>query len=252
MDIPASSGDIGAARDAVLAGAAGFDVVDLSDTLTGRTVLWPGTPPIGVVEEASHDRDGHHVRTVTVSEHAGTHFDAPEHFVRGGTDVSRIPAEQLAVAARVIDFTREPLADGNAALRPADVEAHEAAHGRIPAGAAVLLHTGWSARRDDVLAYAGSTGAEHLVFPGFGIDAAMLLVERGVVGLGVDTLGIDPGDAVDFPVHRDVTHPHGLWHLENLVHLDRLPPDGSVVVVGVPRIEGASGFPARVLALVPR
>lgn len=243
---------IRAARDAVLTGGAGYDVVDLSDPLTPDTVSWPGTPPIRAVDEATHDRDGLSVRVVTVSEHAGTHFDAPYHFDAGGRDPSEIPADELVVAAHVIDFTRAPLADGNAALRPQDIEAHEAANGRIPAGVAVLLRTGWSARRRDRLAYAGSADADHLVFPGFGVDAARALVERGVVGLGVDTLGIDPGSARDFPIHREVSHPNGLWHLENLVHLDRLPAVGALIVVGVPRIAGASGFPTRVIALVPR
>jgi kynurenine formamidase len=77
-------------------------------------------------------------------------------------------------------------------------------------------------------------------------------VERGVVGLGVDTLGIDPGSEPLFPVHREVTHPAGLWHLENLVNVDRLPPQGAVIAVGVPRIVGGTGFPTRVFAFVPR
>lgn len=241
-----------AARDAVLTHGTGFDVVDLSDALGPDSVSWPGSAPIRSVDEATYARDGFSARVVTLSEHAGTHLDAPSHFDAHGADPAQLPADELVLAARVIDFTRAPLSDGNAALQPADVEAHEAAHGPIPAGSAVLLRTGWSARRHDRLAYAGSADPESMVFPGFGVAAARALVDRGVVGLGVDTLGIDPGDALDLPVHRHVSHPHGLWHLENLVNLDRLPAAGALIVVGVPRIVGASGFPARVVALVPR
>ena len=98
----------------------------------------------------------------------------------------------------------------------------------------------------------GSTVTWSQYFPGFGVAAARLLVEeRGAVGLGVDTLGIDAGRAHDFPVHRHVSLPRGVWHLENLVDLHAVPAVGAWAVVGVPRVVGASGFPARVLALVP-
>ena len=52
-------------------------------------------------------------------------------------------------------------------------------------------------------------------------------------------------------MHRDVTLPRGIWHVENLTNLAAVPPVGAWAVVGVPSIAGASGFPARVLALVP-
>ena len=115
----------------------------------------------------------------------------------------------------------------------------------------MFLRTGWDVHRHDVDAYAGvSEGG--LSFPGFGVDAARFLVdERGVSGIGIDTLGIDAGSAADFPVHGTVTLPRGIWHVENLINLDVVPAAGAWVVVGVPRVAGASGFPARVLALVP-
>ena len=127
-------------------------------------------------------------------------------------------------------------------LSISDLAEHEERHGRIGNGCAVFLRTDWH----------GRVGGEGLRFPGFGVDAARLLAEeRGVVGLGIDTLGIDPGRATDFPIHRDVTLPRGVWHVENLTRLSEVPPVGSWAVIGVPRIGGASGFPARVLALVP-
>ena len=71
-----------------------------------------------------------------------------------------------------------------------------------------------------------------------------------VAGIGIDTLGIDPGNEEHFPVHQ-ITLPAGMWHLEGLVALDELPPTGAWIVVGAARIEDASGAPARVIALVP-
>ena len=91
-----------------------------------------------------------------------------------------------------------------------------------------------------------------LRFPGFGVEATKFLVdERKAAGLGIDTLGIDPGFAHDFPVHSQISHPAGLWHLENLQNLKQLPPLGAWLIVGVLPLVGGSGSPARVLALVP-
>ncbi len=240
-------------RDAAFAAfTQGFRLIDLSDVLGPETILWPGAPALEVVDAVTHDAHGYHARVFTTFEHAGTHFDAPEHFVPGGIDTAGIPIDDLVVPAVVIDITAKAADNPNAVIEPSDIEAFEAAHGLIPAGSAVLMHSGWAGRKTDALTYAGSKGATDLKFPGFGVEGARLLVERGAVGLGVDTLGIDPGDKPDFPVHRDVSHPAGLWHLENLVNIDQLPPTGSVIAVGVPRIAGGTGFPTRVFAFVPK
>lgn len=242
-----------AARDAAFAAfAGGFRLVDLTDALGPETILWPGAPALEIVDAVTHDAHGYHARVFTTFEHAGTHFDAPEHFVPGGADTASISIDQLVVATVVIDISERAATDPNAVVTAEDVAAFEAGHGTIPAGCLVIMRSGWANRKTDALSYAGSEGTEDLKFPGFGLDAAGVLVERGVVGLGVDTLGIDPGDKPDFPVHRDITHPAGLWHLENLINVDQLPPTGAVVAVGVPRIVGGTGFPTRVFAFVPK
>lgn len=237
-------GAVRAARAAALAALGGdVDVIDLTRRLDERTVLWPGSSPLTIVDTESFD-DGSTARVVRLAEHSGTHLDAPLHFVPGAADTAELAADSLLVAARVIDISERSQSDGTARLLPEDILGHEAAHGLIPAGCAVLLRTGWV---QEPVADVAS-----LVFPAFGIEAAGMLVDRGVVGLGVDTLGIDPGDAAGSPVHRTVTHPAGLWHLEFLTGLERVPAAGAVLFVGVPRLAGGTGFPARVLALVPR
>lgn len=242
-----------AARDAAFAAlGSGFRLVDLSDVLGPDTVLWPGAPAFEVAQGVTHADHGFHTRIITTFEHAGTHFDAPEHFVEGAADTASVSIDDLVVPVVVIDITAKAAADPNAVIEPADVEAFEARHGTIQPGTAVLMNSGWAHRKGDVLSYAGSADGTDLKFPGFGVEASRVLVERGVVGVGVDTLGIDPGDKPDFPVHRDVTHPAGLWHLENLVNVDQLPPTGAVIAVGVPRIAGGTGFPTRAFAFVPR
>ena len=125
-----------------------------------------------------------------------------------------------------------------------DVEAMEAAHGRLQPGDALVVRTGWDRHIGD-----GPRYVSDLRFPGIGLDAAELVIERGVVGIAIDTLSIDRGVATDFVVHYR-TLPAGLWQVEGLVGLERLPATGALLIVGVPPIVGASGFPARVLGLV--
>ena len=226
-----------AARDAAFAAMSeGFRLIDLTDTLGPETILWPGAPPLEIVDAVTHDAHGYHARVLTTFEHAGTHFDAPEHFVPGGADTASISIDDLVVPAVVIDISEKAETNPNTIVEPDDVVAFEKEHGTIPAGSAVLMLSGWARRKSSALSYTGSESTTDLKFP----------------GLGVDTLGIDPGDKPDFPVHRTVSHPAGLWHLENLINLEQLPATGGVIVVGVPRIAGGTGFPTRVFAFVPK
>ena len=119
----------------------------------------------------------------------------------------------------------------------------------MPRGSAALFRTGWDAFADDHERYMGPAGDLH--FPGVSEEAALLLVEqRGVAGVGIDTLGIDPGNVSEFSVHRHATLLHGVWNLECLVNLDQVPPVGALLIVGALPLAGGSASPARVLALI--
>jgi kynurenine formamidase len=227
-----------------------LDVVDLTQPLGPHTPLWPGTPPLRAREESTLADDGCLVRTLTLPEHAGTHVDAPGHFAAGQCTVEGLSAQRLVVPAVVINIAEQCLADADRMVTVEDLSAHEAAHGMIPAGCAVLVHTGWDRHLDDPARYVGV--GDVAAFPGVSESAARVLVQRGVVGIGIDTLSIDAGSATDYPVHARVTLPAGLWHLEGLVNLASVPARGAVVVVGAPPVVGASGITARVFALVSR
>ena len=221
-------------------------VLDLTQPLDERTILWPDSVPFVATGSGGYDEDGFWWRDLGFPEHAGTHLDAPRHCVPGAAAVGDIAAGQLVRPAVRIDARALCGGDPAWVLSAADVQGWEAEHGGVPEGAAVLLCTGWDAFRADAGLYLG----EPLAFPGFGGDAARLLVERGVAGIGIDTLSVDAGAATSFPVHRTAL-PAGLWQLEGLIGLDAVPPVGATLVVGALRLPGASGTPARVLALVP-
>ena len=225
-------------------------VVDLTIPLGTDIIMWPGAPSPEMETVVTVAHDGYFARKVSFFEHTGTHFDAPCHFIEGKATVEQIPASSLVRPAVVIDISAEIGNDADAVLTLEHVKSFEAKNGIIPKNAAILLRTGWEDFNTDSIKYAGPEGDLH--FPGFGVEAAKYLVnDREAAGLGIDTLGIDPGNKSDFPVHSQVSHPKGLWHLENLQNLKSLPPIGSWIVVGVLPLVGGSGSPARVIALVP-
>jgi kynurenine formamidase len=225
-------------------------VVDLTQAIGPDTVMWPGAPAPAFQTVLTVSHDGFYNRLVTFVEHTSTHFDAPCHMVEGTESVDQIGAERLVRPLVVIDISGDVGTNPDAMLTLEQVHAFEARNGRIPDGAAVFLRTGWELFNTDPARYANAGG--ELKFPGFGPNAARFLVgERGAVGLGTDTLGIDPGIATDFVVHRQISHPRGVWHVEGLTNLAGLPPLGAWVVVAPLRLVDGSGSPCRVIALVP-
>ena len=224
--------------------------VDLTQDLGPDTVMWPGAPAPVLQTVLTVAHDGFYNRLVSFVEHTSTHFDAPCHMVEGKESVDQIGPERLFRPLVVIDISAEVGDNADAILTLDQVHAFEATHGRIPDGAAVFLRTGWELHNTDPVKYANAGG--ELKFPGFGPDAARFLVQdRGAQGLGTDTLGIDPGCATDFIVHRQISHPRGVWHVENLTNLAAVPALGAWVVVAPLRLVDGSGSPCRVIALVP-
>jgi kynurenine formamidase len=214
-------------------------------------VLWPGSDAVATETVGEIEVEGWFARTLRTPEHAGTHMDAPAHFDPGGRTVDGFRGGELVVEAAVIDAREACERNPDHALEATEIEAFEAAHGRLPELGAVLLCTGWSRHRNDPAAMLGADHGGGMRFPGFAQSAAELMVERGVAGIGTDTLSVDPGAASAFPVHH-TTLPADLWHLEGLINLDRLPARGATIVIGVLPLAGGSGAPARVLALLGR
>lgn len=222
-------------------------VVDLSQPIGETTVPWVSSAPLRAQVVGSHDDEvGVYYRRLELDEHFGTHIDAPGHFAAGARLVHELSPEELVRPAAVLDCRSACGDNADFTLGAGAIEAFEAEHGRIAPGTLVLACTGWDRFCRDPARYLGDPPR----FPGFGLDAARLLIERGVAAIGIDTLGVDPGYAVRSPVHH-ATSPAGVWHVEGLVSLDRLPPAGATVVVGALRLVDGSGTPARVLALIP-
>jgi kynurenine formamidase len=224
-------------------------VVDLTHTLSASTPIWPGANPIQLQTLVTHDKDGYYANQWTVHEHHGTHADAPLHFGKGTWAADEIPEASLICPAAVIHVEERARANPDTPVTVDDLKAWEVKHGRIPSGAAVLMYSGWEARIGDQAAYRNMDTKHMMHFPGFSPEAAeFLLQEREINGIGVDTLGIDVGASRDFKVHYTIL-PANKWGLENLANLGKIPAHGATIFVGLPKVKGASGGPARVLAM---
>jgi kynurenine formamidase len=195
------------------------------------------------------EADGFYAKRWSYPEHIGTHLDAPGHFTSGGRTVDDLTTDELVAPLAVVDIRAKVTGDPNAMVEPADLVAYEHRHGRIPDGAFVAMLSGWADLVGDADAYRGGVGFPDLAFPGFSIDAAeWLIAHRDVVGIGVDTMSLDPGSSTDFAVHVGFLG-SDRYGVENLADLASAPPRGATVVVGAVPCEEGSGGPCRVLAI---
>ncbi|HLX08794.1 MAG TPA: cyclase family protein [Thermoanaerobaculia bacterium] len=240
-------------------------VIDLTQPLGPQTPVI-GLPPQfaaspGVtMETLSHyDERGPawYWNALHLGEHTGTHFDAPIHWITGKdlpeNACDTIPARRFVGPACVLDVAAEVAADADFLLTRERVLAWEAMHGRIPPGAWVLIASGWS-RRTDPREFL-NVGEDGPHSPGLDRGAVELLArERDVLGVGVETVGTDAGQAFGFdppfPCHT-LMHGAGRFGLASLRQLDRLPPTGAVVIAAPLAIVRGSGSPVRVIALAP-
>ena len=255
---------VASAASAIAAGRQAIDIsrytiVDLSHAYGPSTVMWPTSPTKFELNQLSFGMtEGGYfyaANSLATPEHGGTHLDAPIHFSETGRTAEQIPLEQLIAPAVVIDVTTRALADRNYRATRDDVLQFERMHGTITRGTIVLLRTGWSRHWPNAKAYLGDDtpgDASKLSFPSFGVEAVRLLVEeRAVAALGVDTASIDYGKSTDFQVHR-LAASKNVPGLENLTNLDQLPPRGALVIALPMKIEGGSGGPLRAVALVAK
>jgi len=246
--------------------SAEIEVVDLTADLSPETPLlplppqWPNTPPFQLHEISRYDERGPawYWNWFSTGEHTGTHFDAPIHWVSGKdlpeNSVDKISPRKFVGPACVIDVTADVARDPDFLLTVDRIELWESEHGRIPAGAWLLLRTGWSNRTDPLDYINLQQDGPHT--PGFVKECSELLArDRDVLGVGVETVGTDAGTAHSFdppfPCHAAMlgAGKYGLTQLQNLASL---PPSGVVLIVTPLPITGGSGSPCRALALVDR
>ena len=228
------------------------EVIDLTHAINAQVPTYElsGKPAFQATTVASIDKDGYFAREISLPEHFGTHLDAPAHFAHGLWTVDQIPPERFVAPLIVLDVRAGATSNADYQVSIEDIARWEQSHGQIPPHAVVVAYTGWEARWNSVKDYRNADDKGVMHFPGYSLEAAKFLVEaRNTLGLGIDTLSIDYGPSKDFPVHQ-YTLGHSLYHLENVANLDHTPSTGATVVVAPMKLEGGSGSPVRILALV--
>jgi kynurenine formamidase len=243
-----------------------IQVIDLTQPLGPDTPvidlppIFAASPGLSIETISRYDEGGPawYWNTIRLGEHTGTHFDAPAHGITGrdlpDNTTDRIPARRFVGPACVLDCSAEAAADPDFLLTRAHVLAWEAAHGRIAPGSWLLLRTDWSKRqgREEFL----NLRADGSHTPGFQPDCMRFLAqERDILGVGVETVGTDAGQAGGFdpmfPAHN-MMQGSGRFGLASLTNLDQLPPTGAVMIAAPLKIVNGSGSPLRVLALVAK
>jgi len=215
--------------------------------------------PFSLEEISRYDKRGPawYWNNFACGEHTGTHFDAPVHWVTGKdypeNATHGIPVRKFIGPACVIDVAERARKDNDFLVTTEVVEEWEKRHGRIPSGAWVLIRTDWSKRRDATQFLNIKDDGPHT--PGFHPQCVPFLAkQRDILGVGVETVGTDAGQAATFepmfPCHT-IMHGSNRFGLASLMNLDQLPATGAVVIAPPLKIVNGSGSPLRVLALVP-
>lgn len=234
----------------------GSKLVDLSYSFDEQTVYWPNA------EGFRHRKDSwtmtpggywYAAGEFTSAEHGGTHIDSPIHFAEGKHTLDQIPVSKLIAPVAVIDISVKAAQNRDYRATRADVEAFEQQNSPIAAGTIVVFRTGWGKFWPDRKQYLGSDvkgDTANLHFPGIARDAAELLVQRNIAGVGIDTASMDHGPSTDFIVHQVLTKAN-IYGIENIANVEKLPATGATLIALPMKIAEGTGGPARVVALLP-
>ncbi|MGD9914030.1 MAG: cyclase family protein [Rhizobiaceae bacterium] len=251
------TGSVAAAGAAALAATAvapaparaqdGPKTSDLTHELWDTFPTYFGGQQLFYDKKFSFEKDTFNLYELRLSEHTGTHIDAPLHFSADGKSVAELAIEDLIAPLVVIDIKAKAASDPDAQVTPDDIKTWIAANGELPEGAVVAMNSGWDKHvATDKFRNVGEDKAMH--FPGFHVEAVQLLLEGSTKAIAVDTLSLDFGKSPDFIVHNTWL-PAGRYGIEGIANLDAVPATGATIIVGAPKIRGGTGGPARIFAL---
>jgi kynurenine formamidase len=232
-------------------------LVDLTYPFSADTHHWPTAKPFHL-DKISEGRTpgGYWYSSYNYggSEHVGTHLDAPFHFAEGKWTTEQIPLGRTIGSGVVISMRRQAEKDADYLLKVEDLHAWEKLHGGIPAGAIVLIHTGWGRYWGDRKRYFGTDEPGNVMdlhFPGVSKEAAEFLAkQRNVNAVGIDTPSIDHGPSRDFIAHQ-ILGAANVPIFENVAVLEKLPAKGATIFALPMKIKGGSGAPLRIFAVLP-
>jgi kynurenine formamidase len=233
-------------------------LIDLTYSFSSQTIYWPTaegfqlkTDSEGMTEKGYY----YSAYSFSAAEHGGTHMDAPVHFAKGMPSIDQIPLDRMIGAGVLVDVEKQTAGKPDYQITENDLMAWEKANGRIPDHCILLLRTGWGKFYPDKKTYLGTDkrGAEavaELHFPGLAPSAARWIVgNRKISAVAIDTASIDFGQSKLFETHQAL-YKEGIFAIENVAHMEELPAHGFDIIALPMKIQGGSGAPVRIIAVV--
>lgn len=222
-----------------------YKLVDLTHSLTASTPSWDNscgfkhTTSLDYADCTSEVK--FRVQGINMPAGIGTHMDAPAHCDSQGKTIDAVSLQDCLAPCVVIDISEKAHETYLCSLQ--DILDFEKQHQPIQSGDFAIIHTGWARHWSSSEQY-----RNNLQFPSVSKEAAQLLVERDIVGLGIDTLGPDTAES-GYPVHQIILG-HGKYLVENVANADLLPPVGSYILIAPLLVSGGTEAPIRLIGFI--
>jgi arylformamidase len=223
-----------------------MEIIDLSHRLCDGLKTHASHPRVIINDFVTHAFSeprytppckGFATKQLLLSDHAGTHVDAPCHFYPGGETIETQGLDKYYGAALLLDVSdkkpRQPV-DGDL------VRSTLARDGLAVHQGDIVLIRAWNGEWGTE-AFHGAAGLE--------IGAAQWLSEQGMKAVGIDLGNIEDNQDMTRKVHLFLLG-QKIPVYENLANLERLRVK-RFLFAGFPlSLEGATGSPVRAVALV--
>ncbi|GAE37584.1 arylformamidase [Halalkalibacter akibai] len=202
-------------------------IIDISQTLSNNTPVWPGDTPFSFKLNWTKEESGSvNVGTFTMSAHTGTHIDAPYHFSNDGSRVSQLPLNSYIGTALVVDV-------------------------RSTSSISLQTISDIEFNKIEMILFKTNSWVDQTKFPEsitfLEAEIAPFLKANGIRLVGVDVPSVDPLDSKTLDAHHAL-HKNDIAILEGLVLTDVQP--GCYELIALPlKIEGADGCPVRAVLI---
>ena len=238
-----------------------YELVDLTHPLDNDSPYWAGIPE-GSVELCATCFDWGNpmleclIQTFKFPGQFGTHIDFPGHFVKGTPLSEFYGVCHMIYPLCVVDISAKVVENVHYAATAEDIKNYEKIYGEIPDGAFVALYSNWARHWPNMDAISGTAADGSENFPGWSLDALKYIYEiRNAAANGHETLDTDASaeaaKAGDLACERYLLE-KGKLQVEVMTNLDKIAPAGALLFVAWPNIKGATGLPARLVAITPK
>lgn len=207
-------------------------IVDISLTFAD------GMRGVQMEQNTTIAKEGFNTTMLHLYSHAGTHMDAPRHFLQEGNTIDNVLLEKCIGPALVIDLSH---AEPNSILQPSDLD-HCA--NKIHKGSRLLLRTDWDKQAD--------TPAYRTHMPRISAELATWLVQHGVIMIGLETpsvASLRPESKAELTEVHQILLRSEMIIVESLANLRRLRQE-TVEFVALPlKLDKCDGSPVRAVAI---